>query len=204
VDVNQRTHTVYVANLTGMSVFDANTCNATDLAGCATATPGTVTPFPEPGFEADLWIAVDAPLHSVYVAYQKDDALVGIDTNVCNGSHLSACATLRPPTIHTGADPESVVLDDQTHTLHTANEVDNSVSVIDASRCNAQTTGGCRHPAPAFSSAPGALAADPAAHTLYDTSGCKRPIGSRSTGFARGSDRLGALAFAQERAQSFA
>jgi DNA-binding beta-propeller fold protein YncE len=45
------------------------------------------------------------------------------------------------------------------------------VSVIDAARCNAQNTTGCRHPAPAFSSQPGALAADPAVHTLYDTSG---------------------------------
>jgi hypothetical protein len=36
VDVNQRTHTVYVADLTGLSVFDANTCNATGLRGCGT------------------------------------------------------------------------------------------------------------------------------------------------------------------------
>ena len=80
---------------------------------------------------------------------------------------------LSPPTIHTGTDPESVILDQHTQTLYTANEIDNDVSVIDASRCNAQTTSGCRHPAPAFSSPPGALAADPAAHTLYDASGAK-------------------------------
>ena len=96
----------------------------------------------------------------MYVVYQKDDALIVVDTNVCNGSHLAACATLSPPTIHTGTDPESVVLDPQTQTLYTANQVDNDVSVIDASRCNAQTTSGCRHPAPAFASPPGALAAD--------------------------------------------
>ena len=130
-----------------------------------------MTPFPNSGFEHDLWVAVDAPLHSVYVVYQKDDSLIVLDTNVCNGSHLAACATLSPPTIHTGTDPESVVLDQQTQTLYTANEVDNDVSVIDASNCNAQTTTGCRHPAPAFTSQPGALAADAAAHTLYDTSG---------------------------------
>ena len=135
-----------------------------------------MTPFPNSGFEHDLWVAVDAPLHSVYVVYQKDDALIVIDTNVCNGSHLAACATLTPPTIHTGTDPESVVLDQQTQTLYTANEVDNDVSVIDASRCNAQTTSGCRHPAPAFTSQPGALAADAAVHTLYDTSGASSVV----------------------------
>ena len=31
-----------------------------------------------------------------------------INANVCNGAHLAACATLNPPEIHTGADPESV------------------------------------------------------------------------------------------------
>jgi len=43
--------------------------------------------------------------------------------------------------------------------------------VIDASRCNAQTTAGCRHPAPAMALAAGAGAADPAVHTAYLTSG---------------------------------
>jgi DNA-binding beta-propeller fold protein YncE len=64
------------------------------------------------------------------------------------------------------------VLDSQTQTLYTANQIDNDVSLIDASRCNAQTTAGCRHPAPAVAiSGPGELAADPAVHTTYVTSG---------------------------------
>ena len=164
---------MYTANYDNtVSAFDLRHCDASDLAGCATDTPGTVTPFPQANFEHDLSVAVDAPLHSVYVVYQKDDSLIVIDTNVCNGSHPAACAALRPPAIHTGADPESVVLDSQTQTLYTADEVDNDVSVIDASRCNAQTTSGCRHPAPDVAiSGPGALAADPAAHTTYVTSG---------------------------------
>ena len=84
----------------------------------------------------------------MYVVYQKDDALIVINTNICNGSHPSACATLNPPEIHTGADPEMVALDPQTQTLYTANQVDNDVSVIDASRCDAQTTSGCRQRVP--------------------------------------------------------
>jgi DNA-binding beta-propeller fold protein YncE len=171
--VDPANDTLYTANYDNtISAFDLRHCNASDLAGCASQKPGIVTPFPLQGFEHDLWVTVDAPLHSVYIAYQKDDALVVVDTNACNGSHLSACATLHPPTIHTGADPEGIVLDSQTQTLYTADEVDNDVSVIDASRCNAQTTSGCRHPAPAMAIAgPGAGAADPAVHTTYVTSG---------------------------------
>ena len=172
-EVDPANDTLYTANFDNtVSAFDLRHCNASNLAGCATQKPGTVTPFPLQGFEHDLWVAVDAPLHSVYVVYQKDDALVVVNTNVCNGSHRSACAALRPPTIHTGSDPESVVVDNQTQTLYTANQVDNDVSVIDASRCNAQTTAGCRHPAPAVAIAgPGGSAADPAVHTTYVTSG---------------------------------
>jgi DNA-binding beta-propeller fold protein YncE len=122
------------------------------------------------GFDNGISVEVDVPLHSVYVSYQKDDALIVVDTNVCNGRHPAGCATLRPPTIHTGADPEGIVLDGQTQTLYTADEVDNTVSVIDASRCNAAETSGCRHPAPAMAiPQPGASAADPAVHTAYIT-----------------------------------
>ena len=172
VTVDSANNTIYAANATNtISVFDGRTCDANDLAGCAAETPGTVTVVPPAGFAVAFWLEVDAPLHTVYVVNQKDDNLSAVDTTVCNGSHLSACATLTPPTIHTGTDPEAVALDEQTQTLYTANQDDNDVSVIDASRCNAQTASGCRHPAPAFASPPGALAADAAVHTLYDTSG---------------------------------
>ena len=83
-----------------------------------------------------------------------------------------ACATLRPPTIHTGEDPESVALNPGTQTLYTANQVTSDVSVIDASRCNAAITSGCRQPPPAITlPGPGALAADPAVTTLYVATG---------------------------------
>jgi DNA-binding beta-propeller fold protein YncE len=171
--VDPANNTLYTANFDNtISAFDLRHCWAGDLAGCVTDKPGTVTPFPWTGFEHDLWVAVDASLHSVYVSYQKDDTVMVVNTNVCNGSHPAGCATLRPPTIHTGADPEGIVLDSQTQTLYTADEVDNTVSVIDAARCNATDTRGCRHPGSAVAiSQPGASAADPAAHTTYVTTG---------------------------------
>ena len=171
-EVDQANDTLYTANYDNtISAFDLRDCQAGDLSGCATDAPGTVTPWPDPGFgEHDLYLAVDQSLHSVYVSYQMDAALVVLDTGVCNGAHLAACATLVPSTIHTGAGPQGVVLDPSTQTLYTANEVDDDISVIDASECNAENTHGCRHPAPAVAvPAPGQLAADEAVHTAYVT-----------------------------------
>src|SRR5450432_308218 len=167
LQVDPANDTLYTANFdTTVSAFDLHDCNAGNLAGCATDAPGTVT-VPAPGIDHALWLTVDAPLDSVYVVYQKDDALKVIDTNVCSGGHPGGCATLIPPEVHTGADPESVILDPQTQTLYTANWVDNDVSVIDATRCNADTTGGCRHRAPEVPIPAAAVAADPAVHTTY-------------------------------------
>jgi DNA-binding beta-propeller fold protein YncE len=166
--VDTANDTLYTANFdTTVSAFDLHHCNAGDLAGCASDVPGTVT-VPGPIFgDHALWLAVDTPLHSVYVVYQKDDALKVIDTNVCSGARPGGCATLIPPEIHAGADPESVILDPRTQTLYTANWVDNDVSVIDPTRCDAQTISGCRHRAPEVPIPAAAVAADPAVHTTY-------------------------------------
>jgi DNA-binding beta-propeller fold protein YncE len=178
VSVDNANNTIYAAPVpssipgNSISAFDGRRCNAADLAGCAAGTPGTVTVAPAEGFEVAFWLVMDAPLHTVYVANPKDDTLSAVNTDVCNGSHLLACATLQPPTIHTGEDPESVALNPATQTLYTANQVGNDVSVIDAARCNASITSGCRQPPPAITlSGPGASAADPAAATLYVAAG---------------------------------
>ena len=134
--------------------------------------PGTVTIAPPEFFEVAIWVVLDAPLHTVYAVNQKDDTISAIDTNLCNGSHLSSSAALQPPTIHTGEDPESIALNPATQTLYTANQVSNDVSVIDASRCNATVTSGCRvAPSAVALSGPGALAVDPAVGTLYAATG---------------------------------
>jgi YVTN family beta-propeller protein len=171
--VDSANNTIYVANANAtISAFDGRACNADDLTGCAAEVPGVVTVAPPVFFANSWWLTVDAPLHTVYVVNQKNDNLAAVDTNVCSGSQLSACGTLTPPTIHTGSDPESVIVNPDTQTLYTANQIDNTVSVIDATRCNAATTTGCRHPAPAVSLfGPSAISADPAAQTTYVASG---------------------------------
>ena len=174
VTVDAANDTIYTADYANntMSAWDGRSCNASDLAGCAAQEPGIVKVGPPPLFENAFFLAVDVPLHTVYVVNQSDDDLSVIDTRVCNGRHLAACATLRPPTIHTGEDPEFVAVDALTQTLYTANQVSNDVSVIDASRCDADNTSGCRRPAPALSiPQPFGIAVDPTVHTAYVTSG---------------------------------
>ncbi len=175
VTVDTASHTIYAAGAPDtIAVIDGRTCNAADLAGCATQQPGNVTVAPpaDMAFEVAFSLVLDAPLHTVYVVNQKDDTLSAVNTNICNSRHLAACARLQPPTIHTGEDPESVALDPDAQTLYTANQVTNDVSVINAAQCNATTTRGCRQPPPAIAlSGPGSLAADPAVGTVYVTTG---------------------------------
>jgi DNA-binding beta-propeller fold protein YncE len=168
--VDPANQTLYTANGDNtIAAFDLRNCNAADLAGCATDTPGTVT-LPAPGFEVTVWVAVDPANHSVYVTNQKDDSVIVVNANVCTGSDRTGCATLDPPEIHTGADPEIITLDPDTQTLYTANHVDNDVSVIDATRCDAQTTSGCRHRAPEIPLRSHGMAVDPTVATAYVSS----------------------------------
>jgi DNA-binding beta-propeller fold protein YncE len=172
-DIDKANDTLYTANYDNtVSAFNLHDCDATDLAGCAHDKPGIAAPIPPEGFSQDLWVAVDTANHSVYVVYQKDDALMVINADTCNGEHVKGCAALKPREIHTGEDPESVVLDPHTQTLYTANAVDDDVSVINPMRCDAQTTNGCRHLPPEEPiSDPGGVATAPAVATTYVTSG---------------------------------
>ena len=172
--IDEADETLYTANYDNtVSAFDLRQCNAADLGGCAAQAAGVVTPFPDPSFnENTVWIAVDPQFHTVYAVYNRDDTLVAIDTRVCNGGHLAACATLDPPTIHTGEQPEGAVLDPGTQTLYVADQFGNDVSVIDAARCNAAMTVGCRRRPPAVPLvAPGGVAVDTREHTAYVTAG---------------------------------
>jgi hypothetical protein len=89
------------------------------VSGCASDVPGTVT---VPGASFSLWLAVDAPLHSVYIVYQKDDVLAVINTDVRSGGDPAGCATLSPPEIHAGADPRRSVSIRRPKTLYIPSE----------------------------------------------------------------------------------
>jgi YVTN family beta-propeller protein len=170
LEIDQANNTMYTANYdNSISAFDLSQCNASNLPNCSSQVPGTVLPFPYSTFDNAIWLTLDAPLHSVYVVYQQDGALFVVNTNVCNGGHLSACATLKPPAISTGDDPLGVGVDLQTQTLYVGNYADNTVSVIDATRCDATTTIGCRVEPPVVPISAAGLASDPTVNTVYAT-----------------------------------
>ena len=172
--VDPANDTLYTANFDNtVSAFDLRHCNASDLAGCATQKPGTVTPFPLARFRARPVGRGRCPAAQRVCRRTRRTTRWSWSTRTyvteATGQPARHCGRRRSTP---GATPRGSSLDSQTQTLYTANQVDNDVSVIDASRCNAQTTAGCRHPAPAVAiSGPGGLAADPAVHTTYVTSG---------------------------------
>jgi DNA-binding beta-propeller fold protein YncE len=175
VQVDQANDTIYAADgaQDSVSVINGRTCDAADLAGCATHKLGTVQIGPVDEIEGVIWVAVDGPAHTVYAVNHKDDDISAINADACNGSHLAACARMRPPTVHTGTNPESVAVNPLTQTVYVGNAYDHDVAVIAATQCDASATTGCRHPAPTVSagSGPDAVAVDQSVGTAYVADG---------------------------------
>jgi DNA-binding beta-propeller fold protein YncE len=166
VDVDH--NTIYEADgQTSVEVIDGGACNAANLSGCARAQHGTIA-LPDPGFDHILWFALDPGLHTLYATMQKNDTVIAIDTDLCNGHRTGACRQVEPLSVHVGTDPQGVGINTRTHTLYVANQLDDTVSVVDTRHCNADTTSGCRHRSPLFDIAPtGTPAADATTNTLY-------------------------------------
>ena len=158
------TNTVYSADLVSqtVSVTNGQDCDAADLAGCATAPEASVAV----GVDA-VWAEMDNVDHTLYVVNASDDTVSVIDTGICNGRHLAACAGLIPASLQTGNGPNAAAFDPATHTLYVPNWVDNDVSVIDTTQCNATDTTGCRHPAPTVPDNEFLATVDPATNTIY-------------------------------------
>ncbi|PYJ72680.1 MAG: hypothetical protein DME75_03960 [Verrucomicrobia bacterium] len=72
------------------------------------------------------------------------------------------------PTIAVGNNPTGDVVDQATHTVYVANTGDNTVSVIDGSKCNSSKSSGCSPIATlTVGPNPASMAFDPTTGTLY-------------------------------------
>ena len=171
VAVDQRTHTVYVADWGGgsgntVSVINAATCNATNHSGCG-QTPATITVG---GGPFDL--AINEVTDTVYVANSNDNTVSVIDGATCNATDHSGCGQT-PPTVSVGNGSDKVAVDQATNTVYASNSGDNTVSVIDGITCNATNHSGCGQHPPTVSVGigPGAIAVNQATHSVYVANG---------------------------------
>jgi DNA-binding beta-propeller fold protein YncE len=142
--IDQELQTAYVANdVDGtVSAIDLVSCNATTTMSCRTSPPTGQVAEASALDVASSGAAVDTANRSVYVVNQDPATVSVIDAATCNAIDTAGCA--RPvATIHIGADPTGVAIDQATDTVYVANNEGATVSVIDAAICNATEHAGC-------------------------------------------------------------
>jgi YVTN family beta-propeller protein len=167
--VDEATDTVYVPNSNpdgdgSVSVINGAICNADVTSGCG-QTPPTVSvgPFPDAA-------AVDETTNTVYEVAHGDSlgAVYVINGATCDGAVTTGCGQ-QPPKVTVGSVPGDVIVDPASHQVFVANEEDSTVSVIDATACNATDSSGCKKPVPAMATGfdNGYLDVDIATDTVY-------------------------------------
>jgi len=158
--------TLYVTSPDGansVAVLDAATCNATNTSGCADGPVASVATGNGP-----LDVAEDPLGQTLYVTNFADDTVSVIDGQLCNAQHTAGCGETAP-TVSVGTAPVAVAVDVETQTVYVGNLDDDTVSVIDAGRCNAEHPAGCRDtpPVQAVGGGPDAIAVSRHGRTVY-------------------------------------
>jgi YVTN family beta-propeller protein len=142
IAIDDRTHTIYVADSGGdtVSVINAATCSARVTSGCG-QTPHTVTVGQSP-----FGLSVDPSTNTIYVANigigGSGNTVSVIDGATCEASNTSGCGQT-PATVTVGHAPWNVAFDPVNETVYVTDAIDNTVSMIDARTCHAGDTGGC-------------------------------------------------------------
>ena len=140
------TDTVYVGNGANpaLAVIDGRICNRVTPSACPAAAGSAVTG------NGPILPYVDATSRTLYVANVDDGTVSVLDIRACNGQVSTGCATT-PPTLRAGRAPFESIVDPSTHTLYVDNDDDGTMSIFDASTCNASVTTGCDQIAPTTS-----------------------------------------------------
>lgn len=138
ITVDDAVHTVYVTDGNGnrLAMINNMSCNGTASFGCGTA-PATVAvgTFPD-------GLVIDPRTQTVYAANWKSANVSVIDATTCNAQVTSGCGGSRP-TISVGKRPNLMAFNPATNTLYVANADSGTVSVLDATTCNAKDSSGC-------------------------------------------------------------
>ena len=144
--VDQTTHTAYtIAELSNtITVINTATCNGTNHTGCPTTMPPALAIGVNP-----IAFAINPVTQTIYEPSQDTNTVWALDISRCNATRTSGCTDFAPTT-RTGVEPVDVALNPNTRTLYETNQVDNTVSVIDAVACNADHLQGCNQAWPAI------------------------------------------------------
>ena len=164
IAIDDATHTIYAtdSNTDTVSVIDASTCNATDHAGCD-QTPATVTVG-----QAPFGVAVYPATDTVYVTDSGANTVAVIDGATCNATDRLGCDhTLAM--VPVGNFPFNPAVDPANHTVYVTNAADNTVSMINITRCQAGATAGCTKTPPTapVGKFPNPVTVDPTTDTIY-------------------------------------
>jgi len=166
IAVDPGTHTIYVGSMTDgtVSVVNAAICNVEHPSGCDHTWP-TITV----GFPVLFGLALNPATHTLYVSNLNSDTLAVINTATCKAGRTGGCGQT-PGTVTVGNAPAGIAIDRATDTVYVADAADNTVSVVDGARCNAEVLSSvCSHAPPtvATGTQPVPVGLDSATDTLY-------------------------------------
>lgn len=161
--VDAARHTLYVANqvTNDIAVLGDGTCGAATSLGCRHPVPTA------PGGSFPNAAGADWRYATVYIGdangFTPPSSVAMIDASRCNATVHSGCGTT-PASFAAPGSPSVIDVNQWTDTVYMA--TNESLGVIAAATCNAQTSSGCAHmarvPAGGY-----ALAVDPTTDTIY-------------------------------------
>jgi YVTN family beta-propeller protein len=165
IAIDPTTRTVYVVNQESstISVLNADTCNATNQAGCSRL------PLPALGSGVGPFgIDIDVNTHTLYVPSDEANNVWVLNAATCNATRTSGCTRFAPSTT-VGVFPIGIAANPNTNTVYEVNQKDNTVSVINTSVCNAITTSGCTQswPTVPLGNAPRFIGINKITNTIY-------------------------------------
>jgi DNA-binding beta-propeller fold protein YncE len=168
--IDRKTRTLYLADSIGSVIaVDIGECTAVNHSQCHRP-PHRVKDDLSPS-----GITIDSKYSTVYASNIEPDkdgnpghTVSLINAGSCNGHKASSCAQ-KPTLVGVGATPYWDTVNPRTNSVYVANGNDETVSIINARKCNALSSSGCPETAPTVTtgSGPGFVALDQRLHTVF-------------------------------------
>jgi DNA-binding beta-propeller fold protein YncE len=162
--VDPATGNVFILNQedSTISVIDGQRCNAIHSAGCV-ATPVLIGTEYDPGA-----MALDLATQTLYETNQDENTMSVLNATFCTDAHQADCRH-EAPTSTIGSEPAGIANNPVTNTIYVSNRADETLSVVDGTKCNASNTAGCRAswPTATVGGTPQAVVVNTKTDTIY-------------------------------------